>query len=71
MLTPTVMEVSKEFISGEANVHTEVAGAHVIYRPKPEDRGFLTAPDWTDRSRHQPVVDWLLGRGAASPSRLG
>jgi hypothetical protein len=39
-----------------------VKGCEVVYVAHPEEKGYLAAPDWTDRARRQPFVDSTLAR---------
>lgn len=32
------------------------------YEAHPEEKGYLAAPDWTDRARRQPFVDATVER---------
>jgi hypothetical protein len=39
-----------------------VNGSDVLYEAHPEEKGYLTAPHWTDRAHRKPFVDATLAR---------
>lgn len=54
------------FVRG-GQVEYMVNGCAVVYEAHPDERGYLAAPDWTDRVRRQRFVDQTLARLASKP----
>jgi hypothetical protein len=50
-----------KFVRG-GRVDFRVKGCQVVYEAHPDEKGYLIAPDWTDRSRRQPFVEATLAR---------
>jgi hypothetical protein len=51
VLEPVYFEVSKAFLAGDENKGLAINDAYVVYGAVPEDKGFLSVPDWTEPMR--------------------
>lgn len=61
-LTPGVFYGLPPGFERSGTVSYPVNGCAVAYEAHPEEKAYLTAPDWTDRARRQPFVEATLER---------
>ena len=62
VLTPGVFnELSPDFASGGTMIYP-VNGCNVVYTAHPKEKGYLTAPYWTERVHREPFVRATLRR---------
>lgn len=55
-LEPLYALASENILAGKPSVLRHPSGITLEYGPRPEDRSFLTAPDWTKKERFKKVL---------------
>jgi hypothetical protein len=60
LLRPGHFEARDGFLDGEVGIGYEQKGSHVLYTALPDERGYLTVPDWTMVRAGDPVVKRML-----------
>jgi hypothetical protein len=59
-LRPGFFDASPAFLAGEVGIGYVQNGCEVRYMPIPDERGYLTVPDWTEVRANDPVVRRIL-----------
>jgi hypothetical protein len=61
-LAPAVIQVGAEFLDGSERRVVAMSGSELHYLARPDDRSFMSSPDWCDRQRHRDVIKDILRR---------
>jgi len=57
---PGYFRVERDWLRGGRRIAFRRNGAFIQYEARPEDRGFLAVPDWTEVRANQPLIRRIL-----------